>query len=83
MPGGREVCTIDRYMPVADMIKVRARLEGALIKGLEQSGVLGQSKHDGGGLCGTPPNTLVARGSVYIAYVWLRFAGEFEVVEGA
>ena len=61
------------YLPVEQMIEVRARLENAGMRALAQ--IQGQSSHDQGGFAGQPPVSFVARGTVYISYIYRAYTG--------
>ena len=61
------------YLPVDQMIQVRARLENAGMRALAQ--IQGQSSHDQGGFAGRPPVSFVARGTVYISYIYRAYTG--------
>jgi hypothetical protein len=55
------------YLPVDQMIEVRAVLENAGMRALAK--IQGQSSNDQGGFAGRPPNSFVARGTVYVSYI--------------
>ena len=61
------------YLPVDQMIQVRATLEDAGMRALAQ--IQGQSSNDQGGFAGRPPNSFAARGTVYISYIYRAFTG--------
>ena len=61
------------YLPVDQMIQVPATLEDAGMRALAQ--IQGQSSNDQGGFAGRPPDSFVARGTVYITYIYRAFAG--------
>lgn len=61
------------YLPVDQMIDVRAILENAGMRAMAK--IQGQSSNDQGGFAGRPPNSFVARGTVYVSYIYRAFTG--------
>ena len=60
---------------VGIVIEVRARLEDALIGGVRRA-VGGQSKNDRGGFVGSPVECPLAKGTLYVTYVYIVYTGD-------